>query len=706
MVKRMNVSGLIVVVILTFLFFSPVSANAGASLPHVPSQVIVCFGPEVSGNDAELDAIASSLHAHFNATVIENSSTLGIPGAQLVQLPDTVTVADAVAWYLGNASVLFAEPNYIISLVPPPEPGESEKFSEYAELAVNQASLSRSAAIYPNDPYFPEQWNLHTIQMPAAWGITTGSESVVIAVLDTGVNYNLPEFAGNIWINRREIPNNRIDDDGNGFVDDVYGWDFFNNDNTPLDDNGHGTKISSVLGSKGNNNAGLAGILWNVKIMPLRVGGNKGNGVTLEVDKIVKGIKYARENGAKVITCSFGNDDYINSEKAAIDQSPGILFVCAAGNDGKNTDAYPFYPSCYESPNIISVAATNNNDKLSDFSNYGKKSVHVGAPGEDIPVQSYDSQYYLVDGTSYAVPHVAGLAGLMLSINPDLSPSEMRQLIIENVDQAPFSGLVRSGGRINAYKTLQATISSKKYSITANSTKGGTISPSGTLQVPSGTSVIFTITADPGYKVSRVIIDGIDYGPLSIFTFSNVGADHSIVAFFEEKQNTGRNLTIPLEREWNFISVPAPLQPGYTTAGKVFDGVDTDGRLIFSYDSRTGQWQVLHTDSAIEPWKGLWVYSSQRTTISLNLQKSSQGYTLVLYPGWNAVGCPGTSPIAVRDAFSPIANSWTQAIGYNAAQQQYQPSLIRGGSGSHSDSSLLQPGQGYWVYVTDQCSLR
>jgi hypothetical protein len=719
--------------------------------------------------------VASELHAHFNATVLKNSTVLGIPGLELIRLGDGVTIEEAIDWYSAQPQVLFAEPNY---LIPVPQPAPDAGPEEDGEAFATSSDAVRLSTIYPNDPEFSNQWNLKTIQMPSAWDLSVGSDTVVIAVADTGVNYNLPDLRGNIWINQEEIPGNGIDDDRNGYIDDVYGWDFFNNDNVPLDDHGHGTVIASIMGSKGNNQEGIAGILWNVRIMPLKCGNEKGK---IDISSFIEGVRYAKNNGAKIITCSFGNYEYVNSEKMAIENAPDILFVCAAGNDGKNVDITPVYPASYPCPNIISVAATDPSDNLCSFSNYGPSSVHVGAPGKDIPAQSFDSKFYFITGTSFAVPHVAGVAGLVLSLDPSKKPTEIRQLIVDNVDRpATLAGYVISGGRINAYKVLTATISSKKYLITATASPGGSIHPSGLVEALFGSSQTFTISPDPGYRVDDVVIDGIHYGALSIFTFNDIKSDHTITASFSPRpvsvftitasataggtiepsgqvqvtagssqafkiapspgyrigdvmvngksvgpvstytfQNVqsnqsisarfevspggGKILNVTLEKGWNFISVPDRLVDGQDTAGSVFRDVATDGRLTFIYDAYTARWQILPGESKIEPYRGIWIYSANSTLVHFPLQDNKNKNPISLYQGWNAIGCPETTPIPARNAFSSIVNNWSMAIGYDAKQQQYENVLIRGGSGSHSDENPLLPGKGYWVYITNPC---
>ncbi|MCP4745179.1 MAG: S8 family serine peptidase [Desulfobacteraceae bacterium] len=284
-------------------------------------------------------------------------------GIQHVALPRDLSVQEALKIYAKDERVAFAEPNYYIH---------------------TQAEL--------NDPSFALQWALHNtgqnirgktgasgndIDALRAWDMTTGSSRVVIAVVDTGVNHKHPELENNLWTNPNEIPDNGIDDDENGFIDDVHGWDFVDGDNIAQDAAGHGTHISGIIAAKGANAAGISGVTWQAGIMPLRFLNANGSGTTSDA---IKAIKYAAAQGARIINCSWGSTGYSASMRSII-QKTDALFVCAAGNNGTNNDYKPFYPASYELTNIISVAATDQNDELAWFSNFGKKSVDIAAPG-------------------------------------------------------------------------------------------------------------------------------------------------------------------------------------------------------------------------------------------------------------------------------------------------------------------------------------
>ena len=303
-------------------------------------------------------------------------------------------------------------------------------------------------------PHTSQQWALPLISAPQAWAKTTGSNTVVIAVLDTGVDYNHPDLAANIWTNTKEVTGNTLDDDKNGYIDDVRGWNFVDKNNNPMDTNGHGTACAGIAGAIGNNNLGIAGMDWNVRVLPLKVIGSQGYGYESDA---IDAILYANQAGADVISISWGGSGFDQALKDAIDASPALV-VCAAGNSGQDNDNSPVYPASYASANIISVAASDQNDNLASFSNYGTVSVDIAAPGVDIYSTKPGSQYGPVSGTSMAVPYVAGVAGLIQAGHPDWTATQIKDTILTNTDQKPsLTDKVKTGGRINANLAVMGT---------------------------------------------------------------------------------------------------------------------------------------------------------------------------------------------------------------------------------------------------------
>ena len=339
----------------------------------------------------------------------------------------------------------------------------------------------------PNDPSFSALYGMTKIQAPAAWDISTGSTGVVVAVIDTGVQYTHPDLVGNIAINTGETPNNGVDDDRNGYTDDYYGYDFINYDGNPMDDHYHGTHCAGTIGAKGNNGVGVAGVAWSVSILPVKVLSASGSG---SLASVASGINYAVARGAKVLSMSLGGSSSsatLDNAIAAARQS-GVLIVAAAGNSGQNTDYYPSYPASSPSDNVLAVAATDSSDAMASWSNYGPTSVDVAAPGVNIYSTLLGNTYDYLSGTSMATPHVAGMAGVLRAINSNLSYLQLKNIIMQTVDPlAALNGRIVSGGRVNLYKAAlsareggQTPTPAPTASPTPNPTSIPTAAPTGT----------------------------------------------------------------------------------------------------------------------------------------------------------------------------------------------------------------------------------
>lgn len=306
-----------------------------------------------------------------------------------------------------------------------------------------------------NDPKAASQWALGKISASSAWNVTTGSESVTVAVIDTGVDYNHADLAANIWQNPGEIAGNSIDDDHNGFVDDWHGVNVYSggNPSDPFDDNAHGTHCAGIIGAIGDNGTGIAGINWRVKIMPVKFLNASGSGSLFDAQR---GIDYAMKNGADIISASWGGGGFSQSmaNKITEAQAAGVLFVAAAGNDGLNNDQYPTYPASYTNQNIISVAASNSSDELAYFSNFGVKSVDIAAPGQTI-MSTIPGGYANFSGTSMATPYVAGLAALVKAAHPEYTWRELKSAVLNSGDRvSAFGSKMLTGRRINAAAAL------------------------------------------------------------------------------------------------------------------------------------------------------------------------------------------------------------------------------------------------------------
>lgn len=392
----------------------------------------------------EAGRAAADQHSAVGAAVMRRFAAGRI---DMVKLAEGMSVERALELYRGNPLVERAEPNYLVY-----------------------------RAQIPNDPNFVQQWALHNtgqqvqgsggnpgadVHAPSAWDRHTGSGSIIVATLDTGVDYGHPDLAANIWMNAAD-PQDGRDNDGNGYVDDVRGWNFVAKNNDPLDDDtsfSHGTHVAGVIGAVGNNAMGVSGINWSVRIMPLKV--LNGDGIGALTD-IIAAIDYAIAKGAKVINASYtypqgcvtlpsGPSTF---EREAIERArdAGVVFAAAAGNYSCDNNIYPFYPASHPVANILSVAATDSGDRLVAFSNAGEHSVYLGAPGTNIfsTVRRASGEYGYLSGTSMAAPMVAGAAALLASYRPALQGEAIREILLKAVTPLPaLGGQVMSGGRLD-----------------------------------------------------------------------------------------------------------------------------------------------------------------------------------------------------------------------------------------------------------------
>jgi subtilisin family serine protease len=416
------------------LSLGDVGALNSANSSYDNSQILVRFRDE---------------HAKAPQPAIEGTqigAALGlVSGLHSVSLSG-VTVEEALAAYQASPAVLYAQPDYRIDL-----------------------------SLVSNDPGYTGQylWGLDNsgqdagtvdadIDAPEAWNITTGSRELIVAVIDSGVDYNHPDLAANIWTNAAEVARDGLDNDGNGYVDDVHGYDFFNWDSDPMDDNGHGTHVAGTIGAVGNNGRGVAGVSWGVQLMPLKFLGADGSG---SLSGAISALNYAVQMGAQISNNSWGGGGYVGSLYEAIQSAQGAnhLFVAAAGNDNLNNDRYASYPANYALDNVISVAATDNRDQMASFSHWGATTVDLAAPGVDIVSTTPGNTYSYMSGTSMATPHVSGAAALLWSADHNLTLAEVKDRLLRGADPIGTIGPnaakpTLTGGRLNAFNSLRADL--------------------------------------------------------------------------------------------------------------------------------------------------------------------------------------------------------------------------------------------------------
>lgn len=420
---------------------------------RMPGEVIVKLSQ--AGKAALQMQSVSQMFAGFNissASAFETNDSY-----YLVKLADTQTASflDAAS---KNPSVEYAEPNYVVRAL------------------VEKKDEADGTESIPNDREFDKLWSLKNvgqkdssgadgvvgadISATKAWATTTGNKNVIVAVIDTGVDYNHQELKDNIFINRGEFgggkESNGIDDDANGFVDDFHGWNFAGvSTNNPMDDNEHGTHCSGTIGAKGNDGVGIVGVNWNTSILPVKFLSGSGSGTLADA---VKAIQYATLMKANVMSNSWGGGGFTQTMFDAIvaAKNQGLLFVAAAGNDAQNADNNPHYPAGYQVDNVIAVAATTNRDSLASFSTYGKRTVHIAAPGQNIYSSVPNNGYDSFSGTSMATPHVSGAAALLWGTDTNMTYAQVKDRLIRSRDFLP--GLARkivSSGRLNINNAIK-----------------------------------------------------------------------------------------------------------------------------------------------------------------------------------------------------------------------------------------------------------
>jgi subtilisin family serine protease len=462
---------------------------------YVEGEILVKFKEGASADQiqAAIDGFKTKAIRHF-----------AFIGVYHLRLPASLSVAEALQAFQQESLIEYVEPNGL----------------RYLDVTV------------PNDPDLGDMWGLHNtgqtggtpdadIDAPEAWDITTGSSNVVIAVIDSGADLDHEDLAANIWTNPGEIPGNGIDDDSNGYIDDVHGWDFSSGDNDPSPVGGacagHGTHTAGTIGAVGNNGTGVVGVNWNVKIMPLKAFKPfLGIFCSAEDADLIAAIEYHTMMGVRISSNSWGGSSPTAAMENAIRASNSV-FVAAAGNENNDNDANPHYPSNYSLSNIVAVAATTHTDDRASFSNYGLTSVDLGAPGDDILSTLPGDTYGQFDGTSMATPHVSGVAGLLLAQEPNLTNSEIKWRILNGVDDIGLP--VLTGGRLNAYEALQFGLTTPEVTVEVTPVGPTNVSPGDTfscrISVTNNTAASVSATV----KVYVRLDDGREFtlaGPVTL----------------------------------------------------------------------------------------------------------------------------------------------------------------------------------------------
>ena len=422
--------------------------------------------------------------ATFSVTGLASTEELeAVPGEYVVEvsLPTTLgrLTTDEVEGVLGLEVSQSLKPDHSLLLV---KRSVVESMESVVATLENNDYIVTAEPNYiykldavPNDPMFNQLWGLQNkgqkdpknktgkagfdVDAVRAWEITTGSKDVVVGIIDTGIDYTHPDLAANMWVNELEKNGQEgVDDDGNGYVDDIYGYDFIDKDGDPKDEHSHGTHVAGTIGGVGNDGQGVVGVNWNVRMMAVKIFNAQGR---TNLAAIVPAIDYATLMGARLTNNSWGGGRASKIMKAAIERANrlGVLFIAAAGNSNVDNDQRPHYPSSYDSENIIAVASIENGGVRSSFSCYGEKSVDIAAPGTNILSTVINGKYASYSGTSMATPHVAGVAALLLAKEPNLSGAQVKERLLKTaVPKAALRGVVSTGGMVNAFHALIDTV--------------------------------------------------------------------------------------------------------------------------------------------------------------------------------------------------------------------------------------------------------
>ena len=502
---------------------------ADPDLKFDPYSVLVRFTDESTAEDRAA-AIAAVGGAELKSYDL-------VPG--LVHIEIAGRVEDAIARLSQLKSVAYAEPDFVVK-----------------------------ADAIPNDPSFGLLWGMQNTgqtvnadpgvagadaRATGAWDIRTGDANFVVAIIDSGTLLTHPDLAANIWTNAGEIAGNGIDDDANGYIDDVNGWDFFSIDNDP-NDGGHGTHTAGTVGAVGNNGIGVAGMAWNCKLMALRFLGPTG-GFTSDA---ILAVQYATRKSVKVSNNSWGGGGFSQGlfDAIAASRTVGHLFVASAGNSNQNSDTIPSYPAAYNLDNIISVAATDNNDARASFSNFGPVSVDLGAPGVNI-LSTYGTSYAYLNGTSMAGPHVAGVAALVCMQNPTWTYAQVRNQILSTARPvAGLAGLCTTGGVLNAAAALGSNAPPPNAAPVVTIT-----SPAAGASFATGVAITFAGSAsdaEDGIRTATLVWTSSLQGQIGTggsFTVSNlIAGTHTITARATDTANLAGSST-------RSITVAAPAPP-------------------------------------------------------------------------------------------------------------------------------------------------
>lgn len=488
-----------------------ISSASAAAPEYIPGELVVKLKGVSSASRIQA-AVIQRLQDRLGTRAVADMESFETDSSlHKIVLSDAKNTRQALLALSQDAQVEIAEPNFIYR------------------------SFGQADFAAPNDPELGRLWGMNNTGQADSSGQVgkagsdigvfplwqrgiVGSRSVVVAVIDTGVDLTHPDLKENIYINPKEIPGNGKDDDGNGFVDDLSGWNFVSKSNNPNDDQDHGSHVSGTIGARGNNGVGIVGVNWNVSILPIKFLDAGGSG---SLQNAVESINYARKMKVNIMSNSWGGGGFSQTMLKAIQDAreEGILFVAAAGNESNNNDSTPTYPATYNVDNVLSVAATDNRDQLASFSSYGSKTVHVAAPGVRVYSTTKNGGYNTFSGTSMATPHVSGVAALLLAAQPQMTYAQIKDRLIKT--SQPVTSLrkrVAAKGRVNAYNALNNIVPPSSEP-DESLWKDVAFSLETEHPYPNSADVTYTVR-EPGAKYVRIVFDQLEtepkYDPVTI----------------------------------------------------------------------------------------------------------------------------------------------------------------------------------------------
>lgn len=679
-----------------FLYQSQMTTNINE--PYVPGQILVKFRKsfKVERNSIQTsDSSINSLLRHVKANDIKRifpENALFLRDIYLIKFDPNISISDTLQQTIDDPDVEWAEPNYL-----------------YSTFAI------------PNDQDYNKQWGLKKIMAEQAWDINRGDPDVIIAIIDTGVDYNHPDLVSNIWHNPKEIPNNNLDDDLNGYIDDDIGWDFVSvtsggangedmgpRDRDPMDFHGHGTHCAGIASASTNNNIGIAGVSWGCKIMPLRAGYKTPTGDgSLTTTDTSSALYYAADNNADVISMSWGGS-YSLTLQSAINYAlrKGCVLVAAAGNE---SSSYPIYPAAFDG--VIAVAASDTNDQRAYFSNYGQW-VDISAPGKNIYSTYLNNNYITMSGTSMATPLVAGVAGLIISQDHSLLPEQVNQRLIDSADDVGWAM------RVNAYNALY--LSNNFFTIyndgDAVLNVTNIVSPSRWL---STDKIKVTVPAK-GYAVINVLIDtdGLSVGSYHerLLIYSNDPDENPYpngIDVFLEIINRAPQITYvtadpnPVdEYETCTINVTAfdpdgdYLSYDWHASGGSIEG---NGSIVIYHPPEIFQQQVEYTINVIvSDTHGAIVEGSVNVTVTTKIPIFT--LDIPLYEGWNLISIPvRVADNSIENVLSSIDGKYVSVWSYNNG---WNFSVFSTSLKSKSEIKSIESEFGYWIKMLTDSVLK